>query len=386
MTVWLSRLRAIYPQRLFFWAGCLALSLFLGCGSSPKVKPADVGAVPNTLRLQSAWTFAAGAIDIPLAVNVQANGLALANGRGAVWALDLATGRELWRTQVGPLSAGVGSDGQFYAVMGQQSELIVIRNGKEIWRKAMTAQSFTPPLVAGGRVFVLSADRSVWAFDASNGRVLWSQARPGEPLVLRQMGVLLPMGDMLVAGQGGRLVGSQPLSGAVLWEASIGTSRGTNDMERLVDLVGPASRASTVVCARAFQAQIGCVDTRNAAVLWSRRSVGDQGLSGDDRMLLASDGNGMLMAWSRGNGEKLWESDRLRYRQLTAPLVTPAASVVGDSGGQLYFFSNQDGALIHRVASDGSGWAANPTAAQDRIITVTRKGMVQAWQISPAQP
>ena len=105
-------------------------------------------------------------------------------------------------------------------------------------------------------------------------------------------------------------------------------------MERLVDLVGPASRASTVVCARAFQAQIGCVDTRNAAVLWSRRSVGDQGLSGDDRMLLASDGNGMLMAWSRGNGEKLWESDRLRYRQLTAPLVTPAASVVGDSGGQ----------------------------------------------------
>jgi len=362
------------------------MALVVGCGSSPRVKPADVGAVPNTLRLQSAWTFAAGAIDIPLAVNVQVNGLALANGRGAVWALDLATGRELWRTQVGPLSAGVGSDGQFYAVMGQQSELIVIRNGKEIWRKAMTAQSFTPPLVAGGRVFVLSADRSVWAFDASNGRVLWSQARPGEPLVLRQMGVLLPMGDMLVAGQGGRLVGIQPLSGAVLWEASIGTSRGTNDMERLVDLVGPASRASTVVCARAFQAQIGCVDTRNAAVLWSRRSVGDQGLSGDDRMLLASDGNGMLMAWNRNNGEKLWESDRLRYRQLTAPLVTPAASVVGDSGGQLYFFSNQDGALIHRVASDGSGWAANPTAAQDRIITVTRKGMVQAWQISPAQP
>ena len=157
-------------------------------------------------------------------------------------------------------------------------------------------------------------------------------------------------------------------------------------MERLVDLVGPASRASTVVCARAFQAQIGCVDTRNAAVLWSRRSVGDQGLSGDDRMLLASDGNGMLMAWSRGNGEKLWESDRLRYRQLTAPLVTPAASVVGDSGGQLYFFSNQDGALIHSIASDGSGWAANPTAAQDRIITLSRKGMLQAWQISPAQP
>jgi outer membrane protein assembly factor BamB len=250
----------------------------------------------------------------------------------------------------------------------------------------MTAQSFTPPLVAGGRVFVLSADRSIWAFDALSGRVLWSQAKPGEPLVLRQMGVLQPVGDTLIAGQGGRLVGLQPLSGAVQWEASIGTSRGTNDMERLVDLVGPASRVGTVVCARAFQAQIGCVDTRNAGVLWSRRSVGDQGLSGNERMVVASDGNGLLVASNRMTGEKLWESDRLRYRQLTAPLVIGQTSVVGDSGGQLYFFSNQDGSLVHRVGSDGSGWATNPTISQNQIITVTRKGWVQAWKITSGQP
>ena len=101
MTVWLPRFRAIKLQRLCFWAGCLSLSFLLGCGSSPRVKPADVGAVPNSLRLQTAWTFTSGTIDIPLAVNVQANGLALANGRGAVWALDLATGRESAITTAG---------------------------------------------------------------------------------------------------------------------------------------------------------------------------------------------------------------------------------------------------------------------------------------------
>jgi outer membrane protein assembly factor BamB len=61
--------------------------------------------------------------------------------------------------------------------------------------------------VAGNRVFVLAADRSVSAFDGQSGRRLWSQQRPGEPLVLRQSGVLLAVGDTLVAGQGGRLVG-----------------------------------------------------------------------------------------------------------------------------------------------------------------------------------
>ncbi len=372
--------------RWFTLAGLVALLGLAACGAPPKPKPQDLGAVPNNLPLQSTWSYAAGPIDMSLAVSVQPNGLALANARGAVWALDPSSGRELWRTQVGPLSAGVGSDGQFFAVMGKQSELIVIKDGKEIWRKPMTAQSFTPPLVAGGRVFVLSADRSIWAFDAMSGRVLWSQARPGEPLVLRQMGVLLPVGDTLVAGQGGRLVGLQPLSGAVLWEVSIGTSRGTNDMERLVDLVGPASRAGSVVCARAFQAQIGCVDTRNAAVLWTRRSVGDQGLSGNDQVVVATDSNGILVASNRINGEKIWESDRLRYRQLTAPLVSGQFTAVGDSAGQLYFFSQKDGSLVHRAASDGSGWAIHPTASRDQIITITRKGLVQAWKISSGQP
>jgi len=370
------------------WSKLICTGVLFGlaaCGSPPKPKPQELGSIPNNLPLQTIWSYAAGSIDMPLAISVHPKALGLANAKGDVWALDPSSGRELWRTRVGPLSAGVGGDGHFFAVMGLQSELIVLKDGKEIWRKPMTAQSFTPPLVAGGRVFVLSADRSIWAFDAQSGRVLWSQARPGEPLVLRQMGVLLPVGDTLVAGQGGRLVGLQPLSGAVLWEVAIGTSRGTNDMERLVDLVGPASRFGTVVCARAFQAQIGCVDTRNASALWSRRSVGDQGLSGNEQMLVSTDGNGVLVASNRLNGEKVWESDRLRYRQLTAPLVSGQYTAVGDSGGQLYFFAQKDGSLVHRAVSDGSGWATNPITSQDHIITVTRKGLVQAWKISSGQ-
>jgi hypothetical protein len=59
---------------------------------------------------------------------------------------------------------------------------------------------------------------------------------------------------------------------------------------------------------------------------------------------------------------------------------------VGDSAGQLYFFSQKDGSLLHRAASDGSGWAVHPTASRDQIITITRKGLVQAWKISPGQP
>jgi outer membrane protein assembly factor BamB len=40
----------------------------------------------------------------------------------------------------------------------------------------------TAPLVAGERVFVVGVDRSVQAFDAATGRLLWVMRRPGDAL------------------------------------------------------------------------------------------------------------------------------------------------------------------------------------------------------------
>ena len=76
--------------------------------------------------------------------------------------------------------------------------LVAFANGKEAWRQKLTVLSYTAPFVAGARVFVLGADRSVSAFDGATGRRLWTQARPGEPLVLRQSGVMLAVADTLV--------------------------------------------------------------------------------------------------------------------------------------------------------------------------------------------
>src|SRR5690606_25399035 len=161
-------------------------------------------------------------------------------------------------------------------------------------RESLAAQVFTPPLVAGGRVFVLGADRSVAAFDAASGRKLWSQQRTGEPLVLRQSGVLMPVGDTLVAGFSGRMVGLNPDNGSVRWEAPIASPRGTNDVERLVELVGRTSRVGENVCARAFQAAVGCVNTARGAVTWVQPASGAEGIHGDDETVFGAESNGSV--------------------------------------------------------------------------------------------
>ena len=237
--------------------------------------------------------------------------------------------------------------------------------------------AFTSPLVAGARVFVATADRNVSAFDAQTGRRLWNYARPGEQiLALRQSGVLLAVGDTLVAGMSGRLVGLDPQTGSVRWEAAVASPRGTNDIERLVDLVGSVSREGDVVCARAFQAAVGCVNAARGNVLWSKPANGSEGVHGDAQSVFGTESDGRVIAWRRSDGERSWTSERLRFRGLTAPLSIGRSVAVGDAQGFVHFLSRQDGSPMGRVATDGSAIAAAPVLVGNTLVVVTRNGGV----------
>lgn len=356
--------------------GFFVLSVLVSCSSAP-VKPQPVELAPNAglLGVRLAWTSKVGAINFPLDVKVVGNSVFVASSDGLVMSLDARTGAQQWRTSVGgQIAAGVGSDGRFAAVITRNNEMVTLDGGREIWRQKLPAQSFTAPLVAGGRIFVLAADRSVTAFDAQSGRKLWNQQRPGESLVLRQAGVLLAVGDTLVVGLSGRLVGIDPSNGAIRWESAIASPRGTNDIERLVDLVGPVSRVGDVVCARAFQATVGCVNATQGTLLWTKPALGSVGVQGDESHVFGTESDGKLVAWRRADGERAWVSELLRYRGLTAPLVVGRSVAVGDEAGLVHWLSRVDGTALTRAPTDGSAVVAAPVLAAEVLVVVTRSG------------
>jgi len=353
----------------------------IACSSTAeKPKPKDLPQNAALYGVKQAWSSRIGEVAFPLDVSVVQDRVTLASSEGMVISLDARTGAELWRRAVGEsLSAGVGSDGKVSAVVTSANQLVVMDASHELWRQRLGAQAFTAPLVAGGRVFVLTADRALSAYDGQTGRRLWIQLRPGEPLVLRQPGVLLAVGDTLVAGQAGRLVGLSPSNGAIRWEAPIASPRGTNDVERLVDLVGRVSRVGDVVCARAFQSNIGCVNTARGNVIWSQVANGFEGINGDADRVVGSESDGRVVAWRRTDGQRLWVSDRLQYRKLTSPLLLGRSVVVGDSSGTIYFLSREDGSLLSRLSTDGSAIVTAPTVADGTLVVVTRNGGVYGY-------
>ena len=189
------------------------------------------------MGVRQAWSVKIPAVNFPLSLGVSGDLVAVASSDGTVAMIDARAGREVWRANVGePLLAGVGSDGSIVAVVTANSELIALQGGKVLWKQRLTAQAFTAPLVAGRRIFVQTADRTTSAWDGQGGRRIWSQQRTAENLVLKRSGVLLAVGDTLVVGIGGRLVGINPANGTSRWESPIAAPRGTNDVERLVDL------------------------------------------------------------------------------------------------------------------------------------------------------
>jgi outer membrane assembly lipoprotein YfgL len=360
-------------------AGCSMLPSFLG-GSAEKVKPAELTANPSLIAVRPAWTARIGEVNLPLVAKVNGNTVTVAASDGTVAALDAATGRELWRANAGgPLAAGVGSDGKVTAVINRANDLVAFEDGKESWRQRLGAVGYTAPFVAGGRVFVLTADRSVSAFDGRTGRKLWTQSRPGEPLVLRHSGVMLAVGDTLVTGLSGRLAGLNPQTGASRWEVPIATPRGINDVERLVDLVGTVSRVGDVVCARAFQASVGCVDASRGTLLWTKPASGFQGVNGDENNVFGTEADGKVVAWKRNGGDRAWSSDLLLHRELSAPLVLGRSVVVGDGMGYVHLLSREDGKLLNRLATDGSPVVAAPVVAANTLVVVTRNGGVYGF-------
>jgi outer membrane protein assembly factor BamB len=363
--------------------GCVLVGLVLAACSSSSLKPqpAELPANPKLFNVRQAWSLDAGPVNFPLEMRAVGNAVAVANALGVVTMLDARTGEKLWQLPLGTaLSAGVGHDGRRAAVITRENELVVMASGAELWRQRLTATSYTTPLVAGERVFVLNADRSVSAYDGLTGRRLWNQSRQGEPLILRQSGVMLAVGDTLVVGLSGKLVGMNPLNGSARWEVPLASPRGTNDVERLVDLVGPPARIGNVVCARAFQAAVACVDAVRGTLLWTKPANGVVGVQMDENFVFAVEADGTIQAFKRADGERAWSMQQFRWRQLSAPFLAGPSMVVGDDTGLLHFLSRESGAVQNRMSTDGSAIVTQPVVAGNTLVAITQRGGVYGFK------
>lgn len=363
------------------WGAVLvALAVLAGCAADkPKPKPLE----PLTPKIagRQVWSAKVDGVRFPLSVAVRDGNFIVASSGGTLMGLEAETGRQLWTANAGaPLSAGIGSDGRHHAVVTMDNQLVSFEGSREIWREQLKSRVSTAPLVAGERVFVMGVDRVVHAYDVKDGKRLWTLQRPGDALTLLHIGVLTGVKDTLIAGQGPRLAGIDPTRGTLRWEVPVGSPRGSNEVERLADLIGPAVRVGTKLCARSFQAAVGCVETDTGRLVWARNIGGINAVGGDEELIFGADATDRIVAWKTANGETTWSSERMLFRGLSAPASVGPTVAFGDFEGYVHFLDRKNGQPLLRLATDGSPVVGKPALSGTTLLVVTRNGGLFAFR------
>ncbi len=365
------RFAGIWHQRALLGAVVLALA---AC-SADKPKPTPLEVFQPKITGSQVWTTRVGSIGFPMIPAERDGVFYVASGDGSVLALRADTGDVVWRASAGDrIVAGVGSDGRFTSVVTRGNEVVTFDGGREVWRQRVPSAVVTPPLVAGERVFVMGVDRGVHAFDALDGRRLWVYSKPGDALTLSQASVVAPFKNNLLVGQGPRLTALDPLRGTVQWDVAMASPRGSNEVERLADLIGPSVRVGDRVCARAFQAAVACAAAARGALLWSRNVGGLQAVASDADTVIGGDASDRVTAWRATNGDVIWQSEKLLYRGLSGAVVVGTSVVFGDVDGYVHFLAISNGETQLRLPTDGKPGVGTPVLAGKTLLVTTQDG------------
>lgn len=372
------------------------LMLATGCSSLPSLSslnPFATKAVPRnppvalvdlktTLAARKLWSASAGAAGIyTFSPAVTADSVFVGAQDGTLTRLELSSGKTQWRINIGGImTAGVGSDGNTVAVAGEKGAVMAFDGtGKLRWKAQVSSEVLSAPAVGDGLVIVRSQDNRIVGFDVETGTRKWVVQRTAPALTLRAApGILLASPSAFVALPGGKLLALALATGAPRWEAAVGEARGTTELERIIDTSGMPVLLGREVCAVSYQGRAMCFDGNTGTVVWAKDLSSDVGLGADQRFIFAADMAGSVQALTRDSGASVWKNTQLAYRRLSAPVSIGRAVAVGDYQGYVHFLGREDGAMLARLATDGSEILAAPVLAGGNLIVQTRAGAVVA--------
>ena len=121
-----------------------------------------------------------------------------------------------------------------------------------------------------------------------------------------------------------------------------------------------------------------CFDATTGTTAWAKDLSSEVGLGADERFLFAADANGAVSALTREAGASVWKNAQLAHRRLSAPASVGRAVAVGDYQGYVHFLGREDGAMLARIATDGSPITAAPVLSGTNLIVQTHAGAVAA--------
>jgi outer membrane protein assembly factor BamB len=374
---------------------CLLVAIGLLAAACSKEKdvapPAELVEFDPAVRVDRVWSVGTGGGDDVLRLGlrpaVAGERVYVAGHGGDVRALELATGKEIWKSGTDIELAGGPGVGEGLVVAGGSGGRLVAldaETGAEKWRAGMGGEVLAAPAIADGIVVVRTVDGRVRGLRAADGTDVWSYEQPVPPLSLRGNAPPVVTGDTVVAGlDNGKVVALALASGELLWSATVAPSQGRTEIERLVDIDSAVRVVGDDIFVVGYQGRLAMLALRTGQIWWGRELSSHRGLAIGADTLYVTTADSTVVALRRRDGTQVWQQQALLRRSVTAPAAAGDALVAGDFEGYLHWLDPADGSLLARAKTGGGRISHSPVVAGDLVLVQTDSGEVQAWRAEP---
>ena len=307
------------------------------------------------------------------------------DNKGLLLALSRENGSEQWRKQLDrDISVGVAGDANNLYFGTLQGDLIALnqRDGDELWRSKMTTEIIALPSAGGGHVVARSIDGRVTLFSSEDGTTKWTYNRNVPALTVRGNSQALILGDGVLLGlDSGKLLALSLEAGKPFWEVSLSESSGRSEIERLSDVDAAIQIDERYVYAAGFQGNLAQIDPARGRIVWARELSTIAGFRLHEDAIYVSDADSNVWALESNSGTSVWKQEKLRYRQLTAPVPVGDYVMIADLEGYAHWLSRFDGRLVARKRIGDSKIVAAATSLDDVVYVQTQHGFVSALKV-----
>ena len=315
-----------------------------------------------------------------------ANGQIVTASRGGELTGFNRAGERAWSINVGDqITGGVALDAL------SQTAIVSTRNGQVMafdsatgakrWQQQLSGTVLSPALISNNRVVLSANDGFLHGLSLQTGQSVWQFATQVPAISVRGSAAptLLNNETALLATADGRLHAITIDNGLPQWSRRVGIGAGSSEVERMSDVDGMPIVDNEQLFAISYSGQLLGIDLASRQVMFVNELASLKALAVNPQQVIATSLDGKVVAYDRNNGETLWESDALAYRDLTNPVMIGNYIAVGDFDGVVHLFDPATGDIVSRVQTKGS--LTNLQVQGSRLMTQSTSGQVAIWQL-----
>jgi len=354
---------------------------------SNSVEHPALSAQPKRLWRTNAGSGSSNSGRLTASPIVVGNFIFVLDTRATVRAFSTANGAALWSVALTPkdeeddegFGGGVAAgDGKVFAVTGFGSVVALdMASGKIIWRRELGVPIRSAPTTKSGRVYATTVNNEIFALNASDGETAWKFRGVSESAgLLASTSAAVSGGYVIVPYSSGDIVAFREADGSPVWTDSLTKTGSLSSLAQLNDISGRPVVYDNKVYAISHGGRFSSLDLKTGARVWGRNITGVQTpwVVGDTIFVLSLDNK--VMALSRNSGKVRWiislddvvKGDK--KLQWSGPVLAGGRLWLVSSKGQALTLSPQSGKSLGTLSVGGSMFIA-PIVANNTIYFLT---------------